>query len=137
MQLRKAARPGTGRCLRAKWQDVFQQFPEISLIRLSVGRVKVKYLCGRFWNLLRWTVVSYGNLEAHRRLKKTDCRLGALMTHFRRRCWDDARDRSRTFLDDRVKIQDGRQNTHEAGAAAQLVSGGKRKRSRQDGVLAT
>lgn len=49
----EAARPGTGRCLRAKWQDVFQLFPEISLIR-------------------------------------------ALMTHFRRRCWDDIRDRSRS-----------------------------------------
>jgi len=49
----EAARPGTGRCLRAKWQDVFQLFPEISLIR-------------------------------------------ALMTHFRRRCWDDTRDRSRS-----------------------------------------
>eukprot|EP00439_Symbiodinium_sp_Y106_P056076 s1144_g7.t2 len=30
----EAARPGTGRCLRAKWQDVFQLFPEISLISL-------------------------------------------------------------------------------------------------------
>ena len=28
----QAARPGSGRCLRAPWQGIFQLFPEISLV---------------------------------------------------------------------------------------------------------
>ncbi|CAJ1412456.1 unnamed protein product [Effrenium voratum] len=49
----EAARPGSGRVLRIQWQLIFQQFPEISLVR-------------------------------------------ALLTHVRRRCWEDSRDRSRS-----------------------------------------
>lgn len=28
----EAARPGSNRCLRAKWQMIFQLFPEVSLV---------------------------------------------------------------------------------------------------------
>eukprot|EP00435_Cladocopium_sp_Y103_P040812 s1364_g11.t1 len=36
----EAARPGSGRCLRAAWQGIFQLFPEISLVRALFTHIR-------------------------------------------------------------------------------------------------
>lgn len=36
----EAARPGSGRCLRAPWQGIFQLFPEISLVRALFTHIR-------------------------------------------------------------------------------------------------